>query len=63
MALALPRHRYTVSPLGRVGGGGRWGSIFVELIASVKRGMDVLKFVLWRMTPCGFLGVKAADEK
>jgi len=24
--------------------------------------MDVLKFVLWRKTPCGFLGVKVAEE-
>jgi hypothetical protein len=38
------------------------GSLFVELIAFVKRGMDVLKFFLWRMTPCGFLAIKAAEE-
>jgi hypothetical protein len=39
-----------------------FGSLLVELIASVKRRMDVLKFVLWPMTPCGFLVIKAAEE-
>lgn len=35
----------------------------MELIGFVKRGMDVLKFFLGLMTPYGFLGVKAAEER